>query len=465
MFGFSVSFSDPTGTLGSNTAALIQSDLEGALRWLGRYIQGLGSLDVAATTASQGSNAFLAQAGPDAFGVVGHLASGGLLQQPGPAYEFTTGRDPNGSSRSDFHITINVDRMALFWFDPTPDDLTDRPPSSLIDFEAVMVHETMHALGFIGNRQVDGSFFDGDRTPYDQAMRLDPALGWVYDSEAVRAANNGNPVAIDSTHDTGSRWYHLAVPNDMMFWAASAGVRRQISDVDLAVLHDNGIQSVTPDANDNVWFGSDGADGVLGLPGDDHLYGLAGNDRLDGWQGNDLIDGGAGFDTSAYANVRAAYIISGTTGNRIVQAQAGGSEGTDTLRHVELLQFADKAMFDVAGADATVARLYSAAFARAPDAAGLANQLDTLHAGVTPLQLAQNFLGSAEFIARYGTSQDDNQYITALYANVLGRAPDGVGFAVQMNALTHGQDRAQLLLNFGESAENQSKVASDWLLV
>ncbi len=284
-----------------------------------------------ATTAAQGSTSFLAEAGPDTFGSIGRLPGGGFLQQPGPAYELTTSRDPNGS-RTDFHVTINSDRVAQFWLDPTPDDLTDRPPSSQTDFEGVMVHEIMHALGFIGNRQADGSFFDADRTPYDQAMRLDANLGWVYDSVAVRAANNGNPVAIDTTHGEGSIWYHLAVPTDLMFWAASAGVRRPISDVDLAILHDNGIQSVTPDANSNIWFGSDAADAIVGLQGDDHLYGLAGNDRIDGWQGNDLIDGGDGFDTSAYANARAQYTISGTTGNRTVQAAAGGSEGRDTLR-------------------------------------------------------------------------------------------------------------------------------------
>jgi hypothetical protein len=463
MFAFNLSYSDPTGTVSDNSAALIQNDIAGALRWLGRYIQGLGSLEVVATTASQGSSSFLASAGPDAYGVLSRLPSGGFLQQPGPAYELSTSRDPNGT-RTDFHVTINSDRMAQFWFDPTPDDQTDRPPASMTDFEGVMVHEIMHALGFTGNRQLDGSFYDADRSPYDQAMRLDANLGWVYDSDAVRAANNGNPVPIDSTHAEGSRWYHLAVANDLMFWAASAGIRRQVSDVDLAILHDNGIQSVVPDANNNVWFGSNGVDGVIGREGDDHLYGLAGNDRLDGWQGNDLIDGGDGTDMSAFASPRAQYAIGGSTGNRTVQ-DSTGIEGRDTLRHVEVLQFADKTLFDLAGADATVARLYSASFARAPDTAGLAVQLDALHAGLSPLNLSQNFLGSAEFAARYGANPTNDQYVTALYSNVLGRVPDGGGYAVQIDALAHGLSRAQLLLNFGESPENQAKVSADWLLV
>src|SRR5947208_2715031 len=105
MFAFNVSYSDPTGTVDGNSAALIQADIDGALRWLGRYIQGLGSLEVTTTTAAQGSSSFLAESGPDAYGTIGRLSTGGLLMEPGPAYELSTSRDPNGT-RTDFHVTI-----------------------------------------------------------------------------------------------------------------------------------------------------------------------------------------------------------------------------------------------------------------------------------------------------------------------------------------------------------------------
>jgi Domain of unknown function (DUF4214)/RTX calcium-binding nonapeptide repeat (4 copies) len=461
MFAFSVTLSDPTARLDGATLALIQADLEGALRWIGHYIRGLGRLDVHATMVAQGTSSYLAEAGPDAFAPIGTLATGGYLMQPGPAYELATSIDPNGAA-DDFHILINVDRLAQFWFDPTPDNLNDRPPSWQVDFEGVMVHEVLHALGFIGNRMADGSFYDADRTPYDLAMRFDAGLGWVYDSPSVRAANNGSPVPIDSTHDQGSIWYHLALPSDLLYWTATAGVRKQLSDIDLAILHDNGLQSAPPGAGDDIWFGTDNADNVQGLSGNDHLYGLGGDDRLEGGPGDDLIDGGDGFDTAVYRDLRANFAITGTTGNRVVQA--GGSEGRDTVRNVEALEFADKTLFDVVGTDATVARLYSAAFGRAPDAPGLAHQLEALHAGWSPVGLAQNFLASAEFVSRFGTGQSDDAFVTMLYGNVLNRAPDPPGYAVQIDALAHGLSRAQLLINFGDSAENQAKVATDWLL-
>ena len=68
---------------------------------------------------------------------------------------------------------------------------------------------------------------------------------------------------------------------------------------------------------------------------------------------------------------------------------------------------------------------------------------------------------------RYGNVNNlsNTQYATALYSNVLGRAPDAAGLAVQVGALDGGLSRSQLLLNFADSAENKFKVTGDWLLV
>ncbi len=222
---------------------------------------------------------------------------------------------------------------------------------------------------------------------------------------------------------------------------------------DFAVFHDEGLASATPDASNNVWFGVDGTnDAVDGGAGDDILFGL---------DGNDTIAGGTGYDVAGFAATRAAATV---TRNADGSVTVAGPDGVDTLRDVEVVRFADKALFTTTGADATIARLYGAAFARAPDVAGLQVQIDALHFGVTPQQLAANFIASAEFIARYGASPTDNAYVTALYNNVLGRVPDGGGFNVQIDALAHGLSRGQLLLNFADSPENQTKVAADWLL-
>lgn len=458
-FDFRVTLSGAPAEFDANFLGTIKSNVEGALRQIGRYIQGQGTIDVGVSFTHAGTSGYLADSDTEMFVPIGNLGTSGSLLRPGTIQELLTGSDPNGATQ-DLHIILNQDILLAFWFDPTPDDRSDAGPSDLFDFEGVMMHELLHGLGFTGNnRQLDGSFLDGNRGLLDQQTRLDPVLGWVYDSEAMRAATNGSPVAVDTTHGLGSRWYHLTTQGELMFYAGTRGARPVLSDADLAVLHDNGAQSATPDATSNIWFGTTGADRVDGLAGDDHLYGLSGDDTITGGAGNDLIDGGDGYDIAVFSGVRAAYTITGSGAEHTVTG-----EGTDTLRRIEALQFSDRTLYMLGGSDATVARLYGAAFGRAPDTGGMAVQLNALHAGLTPLQLAANFIGSAEFVARYGAATTDAQYVTALYNNVLGRIPDQGGFNVQVNALAQGLSRAQLLVNFGESAENQARAAADWLL-
>lgn len=208
--------------------------------------------------------------------------------------------------------------------------------------------------------------------------------------------------------------------------------------------------------------GGFGDDRITGNDVANQLRGMDGNDVLEGDGGDDTIDGGAGTDVAIFRDAMSAYTIRSDADGTITVS--GGRDGTDRLTHVELLQFADKVMVALHGDDAMVARLYSAAFGRMPDAGGLAVQLDALHHGASPTQLAANFVASAEFTSRYGANIGDAAFITALYGNVLSRRPDESGMAGQMNALSSAiVTRADLLLNFANSAENQAK--ADWLLL
>lgn len=113
--------------------------------------------------------------------------------------------------------------------------------------------------------------------------------------------------------------------------------------------------------------------------------------------------------------------------------------------------------YDIECDEAKAGRLYRAALGRGPDAAGLAYQASavTTNGLVT---VAGHFLASPEFQGRYGANPSDEQYVTLLYANVLGREPDAAGKAYQINALATGTSRAQLLVNFSESPENKAPV-------
>jgi hypothetical protein len=154
---------------------------------------------------------------------------------------------------------------------------------------------------------------------------------------------------------------------------------------------------------------------------------------------------------------------------------------TDHLTGVERIVFSDGVLIADAGSNALPAyRLYQAAFARVPDEAGLLVQaklgLDPMVAAqvaagrdntkafsiftcteaqyFADVQLAQNFLGSTEFLAKYGANPTNDAFVTLLYQNVLGRSPDAGGLAAQVGALNAGTSRATLLANFAESNEN-----------
>ena len=78
---------------------------------------------------------------------------------------------------------------------------------------------------------------------------------------------------------------------------------------------------------------------------------------------------------------------------------------------------------------APVVRLYFATFLRVPDYAGLTFNAGLVRNGtVTLTQLADFFAASPEFEARYG-ALDNTQFVTLLYQNVLGRAPDSGGLS------------------------------------
>ncbi|NDC34652.1 MAG: DUF4214 domain-containing protein [Synechococcaceae bacterium WB9_2_112] len=149
--------------------------------------------------------------------------------------------------------------------------------------------------------------------------------------------------------------------------------------------------------------------------------------------------------------------------------QLKGTTGIDEITGATTLQFNDQSLSladDVAatfnqvkGKDdvsGVVFRLYNAAFSRLPDAAGLQNWINGNAAGhVTYASSAQSFSESPEFKNRYGSNVTDTQFITTLYDNVLGRAPDAGGLSHYQSLLASGRSRGALLLDFSESPENR----------
>jgi sugar lactone lactonase YvrE len=115
---------------------------------------------------------------------------------------------------------------------------------------------------------------------------------------------------------------------------------------------------------------------------------------------------------------------------------------------------------EFAGFMAPVVRLYFATFLRIPDYAGMNFNAGLVRNGTATLtQLADFFTASPEFVATYG-ALNNTQFVTLLYNNVLGRAPDAGGLAAWVSALTGGMTRGQVLLGFSESPEYQAAMAN-----
>lgn len=109
-----------------------------------------------------------------------------------------------------------------------------------------------------------------------------------------------------------------------------------------------------------------------------------------------------------------------------------------------------------------IARLYDATFDRLPDVGGLADWTASLKGGMSLLSIATAFAGSAEFTARYGAVSNE-QFVRQMYQFCLNREPDAEGLRTWTAQLDAGTSRAQMLLNFSESAEHVSLTAASWL--
>ena len=178
-----------------------------------------------------------------------------------------------------------------------------------------------------------------------------------------------------------------------------------------------------------------------------------GNDYLTATVGGRSIDGGAGVDTVFYTN---DYVqIRRAGGSFTVDSWSDGSR--DTLTGVERVMTASQALaLDIDGSGGQVYRLYQAAFNRTPDQAGLGYWMDKMDHGNSLQSVAQDFVGSNEFIGAYGSRPSDADFVNLLYHNVLHRDGEAAGVAYWLQLLHDGAAREIVLVAFSESQENQA---------
>lgn len=213
-------------------------------------------------------------------------------------------------------------------------------------------------------------------------------------------------------------------------------------------------------AGNDTLQGDDGADRLFGGAGNDSLSGGADNDVLSGDGGDDALDGGAGAD-ALYGGAGSDLLDGGDGDDTLWGGTAGdllrGGAGNDLL-----LGEGKNASYDTVAAQ--VFRLYQATLDRAPDAAGHASFTHAILSGEQSLNDAVlGLVNSAEFQSRYGATTSTG-FVTLLYDNVLGRAPDAAGLAGWTGHLDAGDmTRSEVVLGFSESREFQTRTAASAL--
>ena len=81
--------------------------------------------------------------------------------------------------------------------------------------------------------------------------------------------------------------------------------------------------------------------------------------------------------------------------------------------------------------------------------------------GLSITEVANNFLASPEFKGKYGDGLSDEDYINALYTNVLSRSPADFEVEYYVDRFNNGTtDKATTLVFFAESPENVTLVGS-----
>jgi Ca2+-binding RTX toxin-like protein len=208
-----------------------------------------------------------------------------------------------------------------------------------------------------------------------------------------------------------------------------------------------------------VIAGSDGGDILTGTPNAENILAKGGADILRGHGGDDYLDGGPGLDTAIYAGARANYDVF-SFGDRQLTVDLTGADGRDLMSNMERLVFPDVSIaLDIDGAGGKAARIYQAAFNRAPDLEGLGFWIYHLDRGTTLVSVANGFIGSPEFRSIYGESPSNYELVYRFYQNVLHREPDASGFAFWLHALDANiASRAEVLIGFSESPENYIQV-------
>jgi hypothetical protein len=346
-------------------------------------------------------------------------------------------------------------------------DPNNQAVSGDYDFIGDALHELTHALGRVSGLNSGWPDTVMDLFQYSSAGVLQTRHGG-----ASYFSINGGATDLDtfsSTSDLGD--WSTSVPNDSFDAFSNTGTAYTISETDITLLNVLGF-SVAPQyaAVPSVKVATDDNSAEVGIG---HVVTItldtAGVETVTGTPSLQLNDGEAaayvgGSGTNA---LQFAYVVQAGDGASDLQVTGLNLTGGATILDANDNSLATTVSANLgveiitlvtnltSSQDTLVYELYQATFDRIPDYAGFtywAGQADARQ--LSALQLADIFMAAPEFLAKFGANPSNDAFVTELYGNVLGRAPDAAGLAYWEAQANAGTPRDQLLVDFATSTEN-----------
>ncbi|WP_162906485.1 calcium-binding protein, partial [Algihabitans albus] len=132
----------------------------------------------------------------------------------------------------------------------------------------------------------------------------------------------------------------------------------ELDDGDNVFIGTDAAESIEGLGGNDILRGGGGNDSLSGGDGDDQLFGEAGNDILRGGAGNDLLDGGEGIDTVRVPGSSSRFQLDQVAVDSLTLRDTATSD-IDVVRNVEFIDFSDT-RFVIAGAGSSFVSLSDA---------------------------------------------------------------------------------------------------------
>ncbi len=478
-----------------------------------------GPVEIEVFWASLGSTSLLGYAGPDGMFSGSSLPTSD--RYPAALTNALLGIDANGSARPEVQVVLNSDLATSGrWHIST----NGTPAAGQLDLFTVALHEIGHGLGFLGSAESDDTgHVSLASTPFSfdqQAFYQGAAIPSLADPESALTSQNVRIEVSDaetfrlfapSNWQDGSSYSHFdetayfqGQPGSLMTpTLRSTEVVRTLDAATLGVMQQIGW-SVAPRAVTPTITGSSTTDSSATISWSRNLHatGLPPSSfRVEALRNGTTVDK-TSIVTGTSSGATVTGLLSGTNYTMRVTPIGANGNGTAASRSVTLTGSVPTTnsststtaptsapstttqqttttkpttstttkpasnppaenLADVryVALDGQISRLYQAYFLRPPDQEGFKYWQRQRAEGV-PLEYISNaFSTSPEFVEQYG-SLTDAQFVSLVYANVLGRNPDAKGMAYWQQALAGGESRGSVMIGFAESTEFVARTAT-----